>query len=202
MTFSIIPLNWCSRDPWSKSDFYEEYPHQTESLRHLYENNNTSCYHRDEDDNRNYNNINNDNNNTNNNYDDDNNKNNDSNNNNNNNCNNNNEVNNNDYPPHHGNDPDNHINQAYDNPQPQCFSELSPHTQPSSTSMRHQHMHNFDLSRDNERDDHQNDVGIDDDDAFDRERYHANQLLKSETDDPANPAYPANPANDHIPVRC
>ena len=188
MSFSTF--NWCTRDPGSKSDFYEEYPHQTESLRHLYENNNISSYRRDEDDNRNYNdNHNNDcKNNTNNNYHDDN---------------NNNDNNDNDYPPHHSNDPDNYSNQEYNsysslsnNPQPQCLSQLSPHTQPSSTSMRHQHMHDFDLSRDNERDEQNNDVGIDDDDAFDRERYYANQLQNSET------GYPPPPVNDHIPVRC
>jgi hypothetical protein len=36
MFFSVLPLNWCTKS-LGASEFYEEYPEQSESLRHMYE---------------------------------------------------------------------------------------------------------------------------------------------------------------------
>lgn len=47
MFFSVLPLNWCTKS-LGASEYYEEYPEQTESLRHMYEQDG-ACNNRDED---------------------------------------------------------------------------------------------------------------------------------------------------------
>ena len=197
MFFSVLPLNWCTTS-LGASEFYEEYPEQTESLRHMYEQDG-ACNGREED---------------------------------------NHEDNNNRSDPHKGTDRPGmsgtslHNNQACSahlasdtgtGPTPRCLPL------PPATSMCQQRMHNFDMRRENGRGGHQIVVaGIDDDDdddvdAFDRERYAANQRnihhtvdhddgdIDDDDDGFDRERYTANqrpysrvdhPANDHIPVRC
>ena len=194
MFFSVLPLNWCTKS-LGASEFYEEHPEQTESLRHMYEQDG-ACDDRDEDDN---------------------------------------EDNNNRSVPHKGIGRPNIPGTSLHNIEA-CSAHLTSETStgppprclplPPATPMCHQRMHSFDMRRENGRGGRQNDIAGIDDDAFDRERYAANQRNIHHTvdhddgdvdvDDDDDDAfdrerYTANqrsfsrvdhPANDHIPVRC